>query len=47
MLVTGHKTRAVFDGYADHALDSDLAEVAQVSVDTFKGIIPASLAEAV
>ena len=46
MLVTGHKTRAVFDGYADHALDSDLSEVAQASAETFKGIIPVSLAEA-
>ena len=46
MLVTGHKTRAVFDGYADHALDSDLSEVAQASEETFKGIIPVSLAEA-
>jgi integrase len=47
MLVTGHKTRAVFDGYADHALDSDLAEVAQASEDTFKCIIPESLGHAV
>jgi len=47
MLVTGHKTRAVFDGYADHALDSDLSEVAQASEDTFKGIIPDNLGNAV
>ncbi len=40
MLVTGHKTRAVFDGYAEHALDTDLAEVAQASEETFKSIVP-------
>ena len=47
MLVTGHKTRAVFDGYAEHALDSDLSEVAQASEETFKGIIPDNLEQAV
>lgn len=40
MLVTGHKTRAVFDGYADHSLDSDLNEVAIASVETFDSILP-------
>ncbi|HOX65180.1 MAG TPA: tyrosine-type recombinase/integrase [Thermotogota bacterium] len=40
MLVTGHKTRAVFDGYADHSLDSDLNEVALASVETFDSILP-------
>ncbi len=43
MLVTGHKTRAVFDGYADHALDSDLAEVARASEEMFKSIVPLAL----
>lgn len=44
MLVTGHKTRSVFDGYADHALDSDLAEVARAGEATFRSIIPFTLA---
>ena len=43
MLVTGHKTRAVFDGYADHSLDSDLNEVAVASADMFNSIVPSAL----
>jgi len=40
MLATGHKTESVFDAYADHALDSDLAEVGRVAGEVFENIIP-------
>jgi integrase len=40
MLATGHKTRAVFDIYADHALESDLAEVNTVAIEVFEKILP-------
>jgi integrase len=40
MRATGHATRAVFNNYADHALKSDLAEIAKVSAETFSKILP-------
>jgi integrase len=40
MLATGHKTEAVFRGYADHALESDLEEVAVTMGEVFGGILP-------
>jgi hypothetical protein len=30
MLATGHKTESVFKGYSDHALESDLMDVAEL-----------------
>jgi integrase len=40
MLSTGHANGAVFAAYADHALDSDFAEVGAVAVEVFKNILP-------
>jgi integrase len=40
MLATGHKTESVFKGYSDHALESDLGEVAVTTSEVFSGIIP-------
>jgi hypothetical protein len=40
MLATGHKTEAVFKGYADHALTSDLNEVAVTASEVFGGLLP-------
>jgi integrase len=40
MLATGHKTEAVFHGYADHALESDLNEVAVTTTEVFGGLLP-------
>jgi integrase len=39
MLATGHKTESVFDAYAGHALESDLAEVGAVSAEVFGNIL--------
>jgi len=39
MLATGHKTKAVFDHYAEHALESDLAKVAGTAAEVFSNII--------
>jgi integrase len=39
MLATGHKTEAVFKGYSDHALESDLEEVAATTEEVFTGLI--------
>jgi integrase len=39
MLATGHKTRAVFDHYAEHALESDLARVAETAAEVFSNIL--------
>ena len=39
MLATGHKTKAVFDHYAEHALESDLAKVAGTAAEVFANII--------
>ena len=35
MLATGHKTESVFKGYSDHALDSDLNDVAATTEEVF------------
>jgi integrase len=40
MLATGHKTAAVFDGYAGHSLASDLSDVAVTTAEVFGGILP-------
>ena len=40
MLATGHKTRAVFDHYADHALESDLTEAGDVAAEVFGNLLP-------
>jgi integrase len=40
MLATGHKTEAVFQGYADHALENDLKEVASTTEEVFGGLLP-------
>jgi hypothetical protein len=40
MLATGHKTESVFNVYADHALESDLKEVATAADKVFNGILP-------
>ncbi|GHU97970.1 hypothetical protein FACS189483_05310 [Spirochaetia bacterium] len=40
MLATGHKTESVFKGYSDHALESDLTDVAVTTGEVFGGIIP-------
>ncbi|GHT92567.1 hypothetical protein FACS1894140_4790 [Spirochaetia bacterium] len=43
MLATGHKTEAVFKGYADHALETDLSEVAVTTGEVFGGLLPESI----
>jgi integrase len=40
MRATGHKTKAVFDEYAGHALESDLEDIGRVSSETFGKIVP-------
>jgi hypothetical protein len=39
-LATGHKTRMVFDSYAEHALESDLARVTATTIEVFSSILP-------
>jgi integrase len=39
MLATGHKTEAVFKGYSDHALESDLMDVAVTTGEVFGGLL--------
>jgi integrase len=43
MLATGHKAEAVFQGYADHALENDLAEVTLVTNEIFGKLIPKTI----
>jgi integrase len=43
MLATGHKTESVFQGYADHALENNLAEVADTTEKVFSGFIPENI----
>jgi integrase len=40
MLATGHKTESVFKGYSDHALESDLMDVAVTTGEVFGGLLP-------
>ncbi len=40
MRATGHATLAVFEGYADHALESDLAEIREIASEIFANVIP-------
>jgi hypothetical protein len=39
MLATGHKTQAVFDAYAEHALESDMARLAATTAEVFSSIL--------
>jgi hypothetical protein len=39
MPATGHETRAVFDQYADHVLESGLARVAEPTAEAFSNIL--------
>ncbi len=39
MRATGHATESVFDAYADHVLESDLAEVGKVAGEVFASIV--------
>jgi integrase len=39
MLATGHKTQAVFDAYAEHALESDMARLAATTAEVFLNIL--------
>jgi integrase len=39
MLATGHRTQAVFDAYAEHALESDMARLAATTADVFSSIL--------
>ena len=43
MLATGHKTESVFKGYSDHALDSDLNDVAVTTGEVFRELLPKSI----
>jgi integrase len=40
MLATGHKTESIFKVYADHALESDLSDVAMITGEVFGDLIP-------
>jgi integrase len=40
MLATGHANKSVFEGYADHALQSDLDEVEAATKKVFANILP-------
>jgi integrase len=40
MLATGHKTESVFKGYSDHALESDLMDVAVTTGEVFGRLLP-------
>jgi hypothetical protein len=45
MLATGHKTKAVFEGYSDHALAADLNDVALITDEVFGDIVPSNILE--
>jgi integrase len=47
MLATGHKTEAVFRGYSDHALESDLGDVAVTTGEVFTKLLPESISEGI
>ncbi|MFP3091439.1 site-specific integrase [Treponema sp. TIM-1] len=40
MLATGHKTEAIAEGYADHALENDLADVTVATNEVFGKLLP-------
>jgi hypothetical protein len=40
MRITGHKTLAVFEEYADHLTDKNLADMATAAGEVFGNIIP-------
>lgn len=42
MRATGHKTKAVFEEYADHVLEKDLIEIGIATAETFGNIVPFS-----
>ena len=37
--VTGHKSRAVFEGYADHVTEQNLEEVGRVGAEVFGNLL--------
>jgi integrase len=37
--ITGHKSRAVFDGYADHLINENLEEAGAVGAEVFKNVL--------
>jgi integrase len=43
MLATGHTTKAVFKTYSDHALESDLMEVAETTSEVFGALLPEAI----
>jgi integrase len=47
MLATGHKTEAVFRGYSNHALESDLGDVAVTTGEVFTKLLPESISEGI
>jgi len=40
MRITGHKTRAVFDAYADHVEDKNIEDMREAAAQVFQNIIP-------
>jgi len=40
MRISGHKTRAVFDGYADHLTDKNIEDMRDAAAQVFQNIIP-------
>jgi len=40
--ITGHKSRAVFEEYADHITNENLEEVGKVGAEVFRDILPAT-----
>jgi restriction endonuclease Mrr len=37
--ITGHKSKAVFEEYADHVINENLEEMRRVSADVFGNIV--------
>jgi hypothetical protein len=37
--ITGHKSRAIFDEYADHITEENLEEVGRVSAEVFGNVL--------
>jgi hypothetical protein len=40
LLATGHKTESVYKSYSNHALDSDLYDVAATTEEFFYKLLP-------
>ena len=45
--VTGHKSRAIFDHYANHIIDENLEEIGKIGAKVFGKILPSKTALAV